>query len=243
MSRFFVPPESINGNKVIVTGKEAHHIVDVMRLNVSDAVSIFDGRGAEYAGIIEDVRPRAVTIRIAGVRKEAGAKARRFTLIQAVPKKDKMDYIVEKATELGIDIIMPVITSRTIPQWSADKMGAHLRRWQTLAKEAAKQCGRSDVPRVDIPVDLASALSAVKGNGIKLMAALTDGARPLKGVLKGLRQGDVAIAIGPEGDFTPEEVAAAKREGFSVVDLGARVLKSDTAGLALLAMVDYELSE
>lgn len=240
MSRFFVPPESIHGNTIVVTGKEAHHIIDVMRLAVSDAVSIFDGTGTEYAGVIEEVRPRAVTIRVAGICKDHAVRTRRITLIQAIPKKDKMEYIVEKATELGADIIIPVMAARTIPQWNAPKQDAHLRRWQTIAKEAAKQCGRSDVPKIEGPIGLSAAFSIVRKSGIKLMAALTEDARPLKSVLKEFRQGDVALAIGPEGDFTSEEVALARGAGFSVVDLGPRVLKSDTAGLALLSMVDYE---
>lgn len=240
MSRFFVSPESIHGDNVIIDGKEAHHIVDVMRLSVSDKVVVFDGTGAEYSGIIEKIEKGSVTVHIADVRKAVSGKTRRVTLIQAVPKKDKMDYIVEKATELGVSGIIAVMTSRTIPQWNHDKVCAQLERWRKIAKSAAKQCGRSDLPGIFSANDLGSAADMVKDCGTKLIAALVDEARPIKTVLKDAQKGDIVIAIGPEGDFTPKELALAAEEGFVVVNLGARVLRSDTAGLAAVVMVNYE---
>lgn len=242
MSRFFVDPAAVKGDRIIVTGKEAHHILDVMRLTVSDRVTVFDGTGAEYRGVIAEAGPRSVTVSVTEVRRQEAAACAKVLLIQAVTKKDKMDYIVEKATELGVDTIVPVAAGRTIPHWGADKMASRLRRWAAIAREAAKQCGRADVPRVEAVTGMAGALRHAEGCALRLIAALTDDARPLSEFLGRAPAGDVAIAVGPEGDFTPDEVAMARAAGFSVVSLGPRVLKSDTAGLALLAMVDYALA-
>lgn len=242
MSRFFVPPGAVSGDNMVVTGKEAHHIVDVMRLGVSDAITVFDGTGTEYDGLIREIGKAGVTIAVTATRRSAASRCCSVTLIQAVPKKDKMEYIVEKATELGVDVIIPVMTGRTIPQWRGPKIDAHLDRWRKIAMEASKQCGRTDIPRITALSDMAVACGSVAGCPVKLVAALADGAIPVKDALRSAGKGDVAFVIGPEGDLTADEIAIAKKAGFVLVDLGPRVLKSDTAGLAVLAMVNYEYS-
>ena len=163
------------------------------------------------------------------------------TLIQAIPKKDKMDYIVEKATELGVERIIPVVTARTIPDWSEPKKSAESERWRKISLETAKQCGRVDIPEIGSIVGMEEAIKYIGPvYDLKLIAALSDKAVRLKDALKSCHAGKVAVAIGPEGDFTPEEVALSEKNGFKVVDLGPRVLKSDTAGLAALAAINYE---
>jgi 16S rRNA (uracil1498-N3)-methyltransferase len=242
MSRFFAPSVSVQGDEIVITGKEAHHIADVMRLAVSDDVVVFDGTGTEYAGVIRQITSRSVIVTITGRRRLPAEGQVAVTLIQAVTKKDKMDYIVEKGTELGIDTIVPVMAERTIPQWTGKKADAHLERWRAIAKEASKQCGRHTIPAIEGVTDLSGALRFTTGCRIKILAALVPDARPLKDVLREAGKGDIALAIGPEGDFTKEEVALAAQANFSVISLGQRVLKSDTAGLALLAMINYAFS-
>ena len=242
MSRFYVPKESIKGNRIYISGKEAHHILDVMRLKLLDKVVVFDGTGSEYTGIVKEIKNRLLSIEILETRENAREEKYEITLIQAIPKKDKMDYIAEKATELGVSHIIPVITARTIPDWNDAKKSSVLERWRKITREASKQCGRSDIPEIEPVADFSEVIRNSGGYDGKLLAALSDKAIKLKDALKNYKGTRILIAIGPEGDFTPEEVDAASTAGFKIVSLGRRILKSDTAGLAILAMINYEYS-
>ena len=242
MSRFFVNKDAVKGNSIIISGKEAHHIIDVMRLKVQDKVVTFDGAGREYAGFIKEAGRKSVIIEIVEVRTPHGRTTYGITLLQAIPKKDKMDYIVEKSTELGVSKIIPLVTERTIPNWDEPKKASSVERWRKIATEASKQCGRADIPEIGLIKNFSDISANTVGFGLSLIAALDDGAIRLKDALSGFGPGKVAIAVGPEGDFTPGEVARAKEIGFKVVNLGSRVLKSDTAGLFMLAILNYELT-
>lgn len=242
MSRFFVPHGAVNGKIINVSGQEAHHIVDVMRLKVSDSVVTFDGTGKEYAGFIKEISKNSIIIEVTQVRQPGPKDPRKFALIQALTKKDKMDYIVEKATELGVSVVRVVTTDRTIPVWDDAKSVAHVERWQKIAREAAKQCGRADIPKILEITRFTEAVKDFDAYGIRLIAVLEEETVSLKNALPENRSGDVVIAIGPEGDFTSEESAAAKGLGFKAISLGRLVLKSDTAGLAALAILNHELS-
>jgi len=243
VSRFYVPKESIDGNRILISGREAHHILDVMRLKVSDRVIVFDGTGKEYIGVVKEAGRRSLSLEITATRDAARKERCGITLIQAIPKKEKMDYIVEKATELGAARIIPIITERTIPEWSDSKKAVTVERWKKISLEAAKQCGRADIPAIGAISGVEDAIKSVDGYGLKLIAALSDKAVKLKAALKGTRTDKVAVAIGPEGDFTAQEIACCEKSGFKVVGLGPRVLKSDTAGLAALAAINYEYQD
>ena len=242
MSRFYVPREAVSGAKITVTGDEAHHIRDVMRLKVSDNVVCFDGTGREYAGVIKEIGQKAVIVGIIRTSEPKAKDAHTITLIQAIPKKEKMDYIVQKATELGANCIIPVMTERTIVDWDQKKRDSSLERWQRISREASKQCGRLDLPEIRPVAGFKEALKAVAGQDLALIAALSGDAISLKNALQGAKPRSIVIAIGPEGDFSPKEIEEAKASGFKLVDLGRRVLKSDTAGLAVLSVINYELS-
>lgn len=240
MSRFFVPKDAVKGKHILVSGEEAHHILDVMRLKESDKVVTFDGTGREYVGFIKEIKRKDLIIEIVETRTPSNKESSKITLIQAIPKKDKMDYIVEKSTELGVSSVIPVIAARTIPDWDESKRNATVERWRKIALGASKQSGRSDIPDVGKIVDFAQSVQGSDNYDLALIAALSDEAVPLKNVLKDFKGGKVAIAIGPEGDFTPDEIKLAREAGFRLVNLGSRVLKSDTAGLAVLAILNYE---
>lgn len=242
MSRFYVDKESVRGDTIVIGGEEAHHIIDVMRLKLSDAIVAFDSSGREYAGVISGIKGKSVSIKILRTIEEPAAAALDITLIQAIPKRSKMDYIVEKAAELGVSSVAPVFTARTIPDWDQDKRSASVKRWRKIALEAAKQCGRRQVPSITEIKDLSDALEAARGSSLALIAALVEETVDIRTAVKGFKGGKISVAIGPEGDFTPEEVDAARERGFKAITLGPRVLKSDTAGLAVLAILDYELT-
>jgi 16S rRNA (uracil1498-N3)-methyltransferase len=240
VSRFYVPEGSVKGDAIEVSGDEAHHILDVMRLKRSDEVVAFDGSGMEYVGFIDSVKNKSLTIKIVSSRRSSDSLQARITLIQAITKKDKMDYIVEKATELGVRSIIPLSAERSIPDWDESKKSARVERWRKIAREAAKQCGRADVPEISDIADIGKAVSSVEGYDIKMIAALAEGTIPLAKAIGQFRSGRVAIAIGPEGDFTKAEIGLALGAGFKPVGLGPRVLKSDTAGLAVIAIIQHE---
>ena len=126
MPRFFVPKEFVKAGSIYITGPEAHHILDVMRLKVSDEVVVFDGTGREYTGIVNAANHKSLEVRIKSTRDSSSEKGFLVTLIQAIPKKEKMDYITEKATELGVSRIIPVTTERTIPEWDDAKKALSL---------------------------------------------------------------------------------------------------------------------
>ncbi|MEI8176951.1 MAG: 16S rRNA (uracil(1498)-N(3))-methyltransferase [Candidatus Omnitrophota bacterium] len=242
MSRFYVRPEDVRGDTIVVTGDEAHHIVDVMRMGEGDGVVAFDGTGREYVGIIKKISRGGLEITIANVIDATIRKGPLVTLVQALPKRAKIEYIIEKATELGVDEIIPLITERTIVKVSIEKRPDKLAHWQSIALSAAKQCGRSTIPRV-LPVTVFKDLVMSPGNGdISMIACLDERTKPLKEIIAGIAAGRVMIMIGPEGDFTPFEIETALRAGAQAVSLGRLVLRSDTAGLYVLSAISYENS-
>jgi len=243
MSRFYVNKDSVKGNNILVRGDEAHHILDVMRLKELDKVVTFDGTGKEYIGFIKEVKRKDLIIEIVETRTPLNKSSSKITLIQSIPKKDKMDYIVEKATELGVFNIVPVVTKRTIPDWDEAKCNANTERWRRIVQGASKQSGRTDIPEIGKIADFSDCVKGADLYDLAMIAVLSDETVPLKSVLKDFKGGRVAIAIGPEGDFTPEEVKRAREANFKPVSLGSRVLKSDTAGLAALSILNYEFTK
>lgn len=246
MSRFYVPPANIGKSSIKVDGDEAHHAIAVMRLKEGDSVVIFDGTGREFICRVTGVDAKSGTM-TARIVKESDYKERtapaEITLAQALPKKGKMDYIVEKATELGVSRIVPLITERTIVRPGEDGAGKKTSRWKKIAVEAAKQCRRLSVPEVEDVKSFKDLAAMSGGYDLCLLACLTDKTVPLKEPLASFRSGRILVLIGPEGDFTPQEVSLMeKTSNCRLVSLGERVLKSDTAGLFVLSAIIYQLS-
>lgn len=240
MSRFYVPPECVSGGKIVIRGDELHHARDVMRLAADDEITVFDGTGKEYHGIIREVDKGQMIIAIEKTleRKAGGC---RLTLIQALPKSDKMDLIVEKATELGVERIIPTVTERTVVRPDIKKESLKVERWRKIALIAAKQCGRSTIPEVSGITGFEGSLKALNDPEIKIMPCLYDDTKALKEVLRGRKFGSAAVFIGPEGDFTKREVEEAKAIGAIPVSLGNEVLRSETAAICALSVLNYEL--
>lgn len=242
MSRFYAPPQSVRQRSICITGREAHHIRDVLRLRRADRVVVFDGTGREYPGIIEKVGAKEVVVDIESVRQAKSFRLPEIILVQAIPRLEKMDLIIQKATELGVDTIIPIETSRTVVRLREARLEARIERWRRIILEASKQCGRSRVPEVKTPVDLASALEFTRGCGLKIFACLYEGAKDLKGILANSAVKKIALFIGPEGDFTPQELDLAKSFGCTLVSLGPLTLRCDTAAIAGLAILNYQLN-
>lgn len=240
MSRFYAPPECVTGGKIIIHGEELHHARDVMRLAAGDEIVVFDGSGKEYHGVIQKVDKERMTVTI---KKTVERKSEDcgLILIQALPKSDKMDLIVEKATELGVGRIIPVTTERAVVRPDIKKESLKVERWRKIALVAAKQCGRSTIPEVSGITGFEDSLKALNDPEIKIIPCLHENTRALKEVLRGLKIRSAAIFIGPEGDFTEKEIDAAKAAGVIPVSLGPEVLRSETAAICALSILNYEL--
>lgn len=243
MSRFYVPPENVNDNLIFIDGQEAKHILNVMRLAEGDKVIVFDGTGKEYTGFIKDTKSKALTVEVISVVVPKNESIPKITLAQAIPKKAKMDYIVEKATELGVNTIIPILSERTIVKFEKEKENAKTIRWKKIANAAAKQCGRSDVPTVEDVEKFYNVIDRIDKYDLSLMACLMEGTISFKEALSNFKNGNIIVFIGPEGDFTPEEIEMAKETSCKFISLGKRVLKSDTAGIYALSVLNHELSE
>lgn len=242
--RFYISPECIFPDKNIVEIKdrrEIHHICDVMRLGKGSEVEVFDGNGAEFSGVINSANKDSVVIEIKNTKPVRCDRAFKVTLYQAIPKKNKMDFIIEKAVELGADGIVPIITERTIPDIK-DKAWKKVERWSKIAMAGSKQCGRVKLPVVSNIINFKDALLEARKNDMVIFAAIYKGAKPLNVLLKGQRPKSIAIFVGPEGDFSPGEVSMAREgNGFSMCSLGSLILKSDTAAIYILSCLSYEL--
>jgi len=227
---------------VTIEGDEAHHVASVMRLGEGDSVVVFDGEGKEYTAVIKraDNRRKRVTLKIISTSSFSSENPNSITLAQAIPKKGKMDLVIEKATELGVFRIIPMTTQRTIVKPGAASSLKMATRWEKIGVAASKQCGRTVVPEVADITRFSEVASSAEEYDIALIACLGEGTVPLKDVISASLPEKILVLIGPEGGFTPEEVEMARGYGFSLVSLGPRVLKSDTAGLFVLSVLDHK---
>ena len=242
--RFYVPPDLIfpDKNKIEIKDKtEIHHIRDVMRLKKGDSVDIFDGQGMEFSCSIEEVTREVVIIKIEEKLTSKHDMSFNVTLYQAIPKKTKMDFIVEKTVELGVNRIVPIITERTVPE--IKDFTGKIERWKRISMASSKQCGRTILPIISDVMYFDSALIESKQEALAIFASINKESKPLKNILKESAQKNISVFIGPEGDFSPKEVSMAKDIGCSMCSLGSLVLKSETAAIYVLSCLSYEFQQ
>jgi len=242
--RFYLDPASWNPDALELAGEEAHHCRDVVRCAPGELVSLFDGMGRERRAVITEISKKL--IRLEPVDKvTTSPRPAQIALGQAIPKGKNMELIIQKATELGVSEVAPVISDRTIVQLNENDLAKKQEKWQRIAIEACKQCGQNWLPRIAAPQTLPRYLES-SAHDFRVIAALTDQARPLKELFSrfGPRATPAAVnlLIGPEGDFTPEEVQRSIAAGYQPVSLGPIVLRSETAAIFLLSIMAYELN-
>lgn len=240
LHRFCVEPAQISGGRVRFSREQAHQIVRVLRMRRGDALAVFDGTGAEHeAELITLGNGEAVAL-LKGIRAAAPEPPLRLVLLQGLPRVEKMELIVQKATELGIHRIVPILCQRSTPRGSG-----RLARWRTIAREAAEQCGRAVVPPIEEPVPLDAFLAAQGGAALRGIA-LWEGerGRGFKQALKLMANTDrLHLLVGPEGGLAPQEVRMASDLGLITASLGLRTLRTETATLVALGIVQYELGD
>ncbi|PYO17891.1 MAG: 16S rRNA (uracil(1498)-N(3))-methyltransferase [Candidatus Rokuibacteriota bacterium] len=236
MRRFAITPERVVDGRVTFDAVETRHLARVLRLGPGDTVVASDGAGHDYTVRLDAVRPRATGV-VVGMADAAGESPLAITLVQGLSKGDKLETIVRAATELGVARIVPALTARTVVRLAERESVGRLARWQRVAREAAKQCGRRIVPDVAPPRPLETCLDEARDAGLAL--CLWEGeTSPLSAVLADTTHPRrVAILIGPEGGLEPREVDAARARGWRVVGLGQRILRTETAAPAIIAIL------
>ena len=238
--RFFVAPAQISEGRVLFTREQSHQIIRVLRMRRGDTVAVFDGSGAEHEAELATLGRDESTALLKGVRPTATEPVFRLVLLQGLPKGEKMDVIIQKATELGVQRIVPILCERSVSRGSG-----RLSRWQTIAREAAEQCGRPVVPRIDEPVLLAAFFAIERGSGLRGIALWEDEqARGFKEALTLMATADqLHLLVGPEGGLTPDEVRLLGQAGFITASFGRRTLRTETAAVAAVGIVQYELGD
>ncbi len=238
MARFFLPARQIEGPRATITGVELNHLRRVLRLRPQDRVVLFDDAGCEHEGIIRSLsedRGEIDIIRSYQVNNESPLKT---TLALGLTKGEKMDWVVEKATELGVHTVVPFVSRYTIPKLDERKMSQRSERWQKIALSAAKQCGRVRIPEIMALTDFRDLLGPVWRDKLRLLfweKECQHGLLELKETRTSI--GEVVVMIGPEGGFSAPEAALALEHGFKPVRLGPRILRAETAAVAALSAV------
>ncbi len=246
MNRFYIPPAAWQLDALALDERETRHLRDVLRLTPGTKVVVFDGLGHEATAEITEIGKNSTTLQRLQ-HSLTPALPCQITLGQAIPKGKNMDLIVQKATELGASAIVPLISERTVVQIDPAEAGTKQAKWQTVAIEAAKQCGQNRVPAIASPLAPKPYFERGDRFDLMLIASLQDDARSLKSVLAeheretGARPASVLILIGPEGDFTPAETSLAKSHGCRPITLGPIILRTETAAFYCLSVLSHEL--
>lgn len=246
MYQFFVEPSQINDNTVIIMGEDVNHIRNVLRMKVGEELSVSNGQdGREYRCGIERFENDRVVCTLRFIKEDGVELSSRIHLFQGLPKADKLEFIIQKAVELGVYEIVPVAAHRSVVKLDAKKAAQKTARWQAIAEAAAKQSKRGILPLVSEPVSFAQALEQAASMEVKLIPyELAEGMERTKKLVESLPDNaDIAVFIGPEGGFEESEIEAAKEAGFTPITLGKRILRTETAGLVVLAWIMYQLEK
>ena len=223
-----------------IEGDEVRHIRKVLRLKRGDEIVVFNGSGKEYEGTIVEEGPSSVVITIQNIFSSKTESQLEITLAQSLLKGDKMDYLIQKATELGAKEIIPFFSSRSVPLLEKSRRLKRYHRWERIAVEASKQCGRGVVLKIEPLQDYSEILTTASPDSLRLILWEREGVRLKEALERSKEKTKIFFIIGPEGGLSEEEVDQAKRNGFTPVTLGRRILRSETASLCLVSILQYE---
>jgi 16S rRNA (uracil1498-N3)-methyltransferase len=246
MHRSYIAPENWNPDALRLGGGEAHHMRDVLRLKAGEKIVVFNGKGHEITAELVDIARDEIRLRKLHEAQTPRLRCQ-ITLGQAIPKGKNMDLIVQKAVEIGAAAIAPILSDRTVVRLDEESAASKQSKWQTVAIEAAKQCGQNWLPRVHAPQTMAQFFQQPRRFDLQLIGSLQSDAVHLKKILAeysaehGDRPTSVLMLVGPEGDFTPAELSLARSHGCRPITLGPIVLRVETASIYCLSVLSYEL--
>ncbi|MGM0502657.1 MAG: 16S rRNA (uracil(1498)-N(3))-methyltransferase [Bacillota bacterium] len=246
MNHFFVDPEDVRGDIVIIRGQDVKHITRSLRLGAGDKITVADGLENKYLVELTATKEQFVEGKIIEQLAVDAESDVNVTLLQGLPKSKKMDLIVRKCTELGIDQVIPMETEHTVVKLKPSKAQRRQKRWQKIAKSAAKQSQRTKIPKVGELIDFAQGLELAADYDLAVVPWVGEKEQGLKEFLqseKGSGLKNILIMIGPEGGFSPAEIEQAQSAGVEPVLLGPRTLRTETAGMAALTMLLYEFGD
>lgn len=244
MHCFYCNPSQVSGSQISITGADVNHIKNVLRMRIGEEMTVCDGTGMEYTCEISAFLPGEVTLLKKAEKKASTELPVRIKLYQGLPKKDKMELIIQKAVELGAVEIIPVMTKYCIVKLEDEKKEAKkLERWQAIAESAAKQSGRGIIPKVSRVMNFKDAVKAASEEEMALIPyEKAEDMNTLKAAAqKALKEQVVSVFIGPEGGFDESEVEFARECGLLPVSLGKRILRTETAGFTTLSILMYEI--
>jgi 16S rRNA (uracil1498-N3)-methyltransferase len=241
--RCYIHRDAWNKPSVDLSDDESHHLLHVLRVKVGQKIEVFNGEGGTGIASVETTGRDAVTVRILE-RAEQKRPGVQFALIQALPREQKMDLIIQKATELGASEILPVTTEHAVVQLKQDRSEGKRERWEKIALNAAKQCGTAWLPKISTAQSLPAFLSGHRHFDALLVCALDENTRPIRDALQSIKSrpmASVGVLVGPEGDFSAAEMESIRAAGAIPVSLGGSVLRSETAAIYALSVLRYEL--
>ena len=241
MPRFFIKTTAQLGDTLALTGDDAHHISYSLRMAAGEEITVTDALGCSYLCRLQSLDGVSVIAEVLSPLETTGESPVEVHLFQAYPKSDKLEFIIQKAVELGVSAITPFESERCIKRPKADKVEHNLQRQERIAVEAAKQCGRGILPKVFAPISFGEMLDAAQEYPLALFCHPDDDTLSLKQTLSShadVRR--IAIVVGSEGGFSEEEFKKAKERGLVPTSLGSRVLRCETAPLFLLTAISYE---
>jgi 16S rRNA (uracil1498-N3)-methyltransferase len=246
MHRFYLPPEKMSGSSLTLHEGDAHHAVDVLRLRKGEEVTVLDGAGREVRCEVESVHRRDVLLKVCKSLLHEPLPYS-VTLIQAVPKGKTFETIIQKATELGVAKIIPLLSSRVVVHLNDESTESKIEKWRHVAIEAIKQCGSAWLPQIEKPLSFPELLKQAERFDLSMVGFLGSGTSHPRTFFEDFAREHqrqpkrVALWVGPEGDFSPEEVSAILSLGTKPITMGPLVLRSDTAAIYGLSFINYEL--
>lgn len=236
LRRFYVTPGQIVGGVAVLDPEESHHLVRVVRLKVGARVALCDGQGRNWEGVVQSLEPGGATVQVVRELTPWGESSLDLVLGIGLAKGDALDAVIRQATEMGVKQIIPFMSERS-EKLAPERAARRRARWQRLAQEIIKSCQRSFLPLIELPQDFAAALNGPEE--VKLLFWEEERRGGLTSCLGQRRPASARVLIGPEGGFSPGEVAQAEAGGYQVVSLGPRRLKVETAALAALTLIQY----
>jgi len=237
MQRFFVAPEVIQGNIAYLSGNISKQLFSVLRQTPGQQITLLDNSGAAYLATIESCSSKETICHISKSWQPDTEPETRITLFQAIPKNQRMDIVLQKATEVGVSAFVPLICEHSVVK--IDARSNKIERWQRIVQEAAEQSSRAKIPQVREPLLFTDAVNSYDQAQI-IMPCLSENAKPLSSVTL---EENLSVFIGPEGGFSSKEIAAAQERGAHLVSLGKRILRSETAGIITSALALYQRGE